>query len=804
MFRYEKVQECVRNYTEEMLKENDIDKDGADAAYVCSVTRLGRSNVSKELNALWRNGQLIKFQGRPVFFLDYLTIKKEYPSQYIPLLIPYGSKISDYLKADQSKEKTDPIKKDPLDNIIGYRDGTLSRIVDDVVAAVSYKGKSIPVLIEGDHGTRKRNFVTSIFDYARLNGLKSEDSRLLFINCQEYAEAEDRFLVRILGNEEEKGAFELANKGLIYFQNIHYLSYACIAPIMDAITFGYYYKVGEIRRRKLEVSIVASVNETTDEEKMRYLHSNFPMIARIPAFDRRNIFERIETLLHMFTIEAQSLNLNILINKSILSLFLQYHYDENDRQIHNYIRFTCANAYNRQRTSLENTLHIEVDNLPLDLLSGHYDKINDSSYLSSLDLFAKNYILCERNGSCECLDFYRRIQKAALNKNLDDFIGQFCLNEENSQDLSGFAKDIIETLHSCDQAHYQYLRSSVSDEVRLAFLKEIYSEAYYQSLSDNDRALYGAMTVVSHRLRSFDPEDHIVEATHFEDKEHQTAAAICERLHLSDTKLLDFIAIFLQCALKQLDRKNIAILLAAKGDSIASQYKKLCLAYAENKDVKIDAIDYRDDIQYNDILELIGTASARFNSHAGVVLLVDSYPLNDIEPFIKENYEVRCKVISPLSYESLVHAIDCASVSSTLEDFIDQYGTSKVRIQSDPAKEDFLKEFTQQVLSRTLTHINPDKAVEVLLLSLDEILDELSIIKTRDILVKYLSHGAHMLERVIKKQPLDYYQLKKFTNRNHNLMDIIAKSLSAAENLFDLSVPSSEIAYLAEIFLEGI
>ena len=60
-----------------------------------------------------------------------------------------------------------------------------------------------------------------------------------------------------------------------------------------------------------------------------------------------------------------------------------------------------------------------------------------------------------------------------------------------------------------------------------------------------------------------------------------------------------------------------------------------------------------------------------------------------------------------------------------------------------------------------------------------------------------------MLERVIKKQPLDYYQLKRFTNQNHNLMDIIAKSLTPAENMFDLSVPSSEIAYLAEIFLEG-
>ena len=59
-------------------------------------------------------------------------------------------------------------------------------------------------------------------------------------------------------------------------------------------------------------------------------------------------------------------------------------------------------------------------------------------------------------------------------------------------------------------------------------------------------------------------------------------------------------------------------------------------------------------------------------------------------------------------------------------------------------------------------------------------------------------------ERIIKNNPLQYYQLKQFTNNNHNLMDVIAESLVGAENTFDIHIPSSEIAYLAEIFLEGL
>ena len=117
---------------------------------------------------------------------------------------------------------------------------------------------------------------------------------------------------------------------------------------------------------------------------------------------------------------------------------------------------------------------------------------------------------------------------------------------------------------------------------------------------------------------------------------------------------------------------------------------------------------------------------------------------------------------------------------------------------------DFIQRLINDAFNKTATHINPTKAVNVLLESLDTITDELKINKSKEIIVKYLSHGVHMLERIIKNNPLQYYQLKQFTNNNHNLMDVIAESLVGAENTFDIHIPSSEIAYLAEIFLEGL
>ena len=805
MSRSEIVYNCVHKHTMNLLSNGEIDGEGIDAESIAYETKIDRANVSRELNQLWKDGKLIKFQGRPVFFLDYVSIKEEYPYQYIPVLISQDHKLSEYLK-DNYEEKPSVDNRDynPLKRIIGAIDGTLTNTVNNTIAAVSYKGKGIPVLIEGDRGTRKRNFVTAIFDYVKKNRLKDEDSKLIIIDCQEFVNNDDLFINKILGNSERKGAFEQANKGVIYFQKIHYLSPIALAPIMDAANFSYYFRVGEVRHRKLEVSIIASINDEVSEERRKHLHSAFPLIARLPCFRNRSIYEKIEMVLSLFMEEATSLQTNIVINNSILYMFLQYDYSENDRQLRNYIRFTCANALNKSMLSLNNTLHIDIEHLPLDLMSSKLNSKEEPAIMASLNLYQKDYILCEKDGRCDCFDFFKTIQKNYTGKNLDDFVSQFSLTQEKINPLSSFIQEVIETIGRCDDVHYHKLRSSVSENVRLTFLKEIYSNSNYQNIADHSRLLVGLMALVSDYLKT---QSAITLTESLVDKnsnEYQCASRISEKLEINNEAIVSFIASYLQYLLQVVNHNNISILLVAKGESIAKQYKQLTLDFAKEKNVTVEAIDYRSDLQYNDILEIIANTARTISNEAGVIILADSIALSDIGPFLINQYELRCKIIYPLSYDSLISAIDCAYESYSLDEFISRYSQHRQVIENEKIHEEFLDYFTDQVLSKTLTHINPHKAVEVLLVSLDEILEELKISKSREIIVKYLSHGVHMLERVIKKEPLNYHHLKKFSNEHHNLMDIIAKSLTAAQNTFDLIVPSSEIAYLSEIFLEGV
>ena len=802
MLRIDKIYECVKEYTEKLLENGLIDNNGADADYVCEKLNMDRSNVSRELNQLWKDGKLIKLQGRPVLFMDYITLKKNYPAQYIPLLIPYGKVVSSYLN-ENTPIIIDNKSENPLDKIVGSINGSLSGIVDDIISSISYKTRSLPVLIKGEKGLRKRSFVNAIYEYSKIKGIKADDSRLIVINCQEYQDSDEGFLKRIFGYEEEKGVFELANKGIVFLQNIHYLPFSSITSVTDALIFGNYSRVGGNRKRKLEASLIASVNESVSNKQLEFYNGVFPLIVELPSFDNRNIYEKIETVLSIFTDEAVSLNLGIIISKSILSIFLQHHYEENERQLVNYIRITCASALRHQNSELEKVIRIDFDNLPLDLLSYRRDFNDDAYVISALDLYEKDYMLCESNGRCESFDFFRTIQDKYNEKNLTDFSNQFFLDDKRIANIDSYLNESIETVLYCDEAHYHKLRSTVSNSVRLVFLKEIFSNPYYSKIVDNNRILYAMMATISdYQLKKTKLTP--IQLLNEETEEFNSARKICNQLQIDDDGVVLYIASYLKKAMNYLDHTKAGIIIVSKGESIASQYKDLCMKYASDNNIRIDAIDYRDALQYNDVMELLYNKVSYIGNESGAIIITDSIPLTNIENNIKEKTGVRCKIISPLSYNVIIRCIDELSKSVSLDEININFKNISYNDKDNESEEDFIKHFTQEILSGTLTHINPEKAVDVLQKSLDEILDKLKIIKTRNITVKYLSHGVHMLERIIKHQPLNYYQLNKFSAENHNLMDIIAKSLSEAESVFDLMVPSCEIAYLAEIFLEGV
>lgn len=111
---------------------------------------------------------------------------------------------------------------------------------------------------------------------------------------------------------------------------------------------------------------------------------------------------------------------------------------------------------------------------------------------------------------------------------------------------------------------------------------------------------------------------------------------------------------------------------------------------------------------------------------------------------------------------------------------------------------------TNEFLQPSLTFLYASKAVDALMLSLSGILEDLHLPYTNELATKFLCHSVNMLERVIRTDPLPYPKVNSFIRSNLNVYQTIEKNLQNVNELYGISIPKEEIAYITEILLEPL
>lgn len=694
--RKERIYHCVQTYTKEMLDSRLLDKNGIDALSIALDLKLDRANVSRELNSLWNAGKVIKIQGRPTLYVDYATIEAKYPNHYIPLSISSDSSLSDFIQESKKEvHKELPFHKTPLDSIIGVS-GSLKEKTAQAIAAISYPPHGLPVLLIGNSGVGKREFAESLYHYCLENHILQESAQFIIVNCQDYAHSDERFMLQLLGHKKSnslntrssKGLIDSTNKGIIYFDGLHKLPSKSIDLIVDILKNDSYTRIGDNHSRPLDTTVMASVRSATEPDIMDNIGLSFPVKIPFPDFNKRTPQEKLETILYLFTRESFSIQRNIKLDKSILTVFAMSQYLKNKSQLRGEIQSACSKAFSDPHNKNTYFITITFEHLSDLLLSATpFTSDNSNYFIQVLSLYKDNIIICEANGHCDALDYYKNLQ---------------------------------------------------------------------HSSSDSQPAL------------SDSPKNHsdLFEAS----GEHLNA--------------------------------TLSLLVVCHGQHTASDMLHYTEKMAEESDVLMEAINYTEALSINSLLDCMSNAVERLNRGSGVLVLADIEPIIGMEASLRKRSQVPCRILPSITLKFLMDTILKCSKGASLNQFIPQI-TAPKPVQKEMTQEEFINHLVNDILSRTLLYVNPKKATDTLMYSLNIILDSLEREYTQEIAVKYLSHGVHMIERIIRNIPLPYYQIKQFTNVNHQLMDLVAQSLSIVSDTFAISIPSSEIAYLAEIFLHS-
>ncbi len=825
MSRKERIYRVIKQHTEQLIRTRRLANNGIDALEVSQALGLNRANVSKELNNLWHEGRLVKIQGKPVLFVDYYGLVNAFPDRFIPLSISKNDTLTSYTENINELKDFHEKNNAELDitTIIGS-DGSLREAFSKAKAAIAYPPYGLHMLIVGNPGTGRKDFINHIHRYAVKNGLKPEDSRLITINCQSYAFSPQLLFPQLFGctkfasdiDKPIKGMIEKSGGGVIYFDGIHNLPSEYVDVILDAIDKSSYSRIGENTQRPLNATIAMSISQTQDGKLASHLQSHIPVTVNIPDIDSRGIYEKILIVLEAFSKEAQNIQQAIHVHKDIILCYTTMNYRENRTQLSNEIKLACSRALLDAINNNSRIVTLGYQHLSESILISHESgsEIKERA-LETLSIIPNDYILFNADSSSAAITYLKNPPRHFSNVINAIYTDKLDIIAEKNENMPEYINDMISACITCSKSQLITFQERIPDFITKTVIDQLGSNPEFRQLLKYRQILSGLLLYLSRIIEknnslvsdssSYSPplSRNGSECRGIEEK-------IMENLYSKyglqySDRDIEFVSAYISSANDYVSNLKVSIMVVCHGEATASDMVRYTKKYAD-PELKIAGIDFPSNMNMKVLLENVLLKAKEIHQGAGILVLADMEPLISIAEYIFENTGIESRAIYPVTLDSLRDFADKCMKGTSLYMFSSAYkiGMDKSS-QEEPAKYNkFIDRFVKDVLSGTLIFINPQKAIDTLMDVLKNILEELKISYSNEIAVKFLSHCAHMLERVIRNEPLTYIKLKQFTNENYRLMSTIEKYLSYAANTFGVAIPSSEIAFITEIFVNYI
>jgi transcriptional regulatory protein LevR len=267
---------------------------------------------------------------------------------------------------------------------------------------------------------------------------------------------------------------------------------------------------------------------------------------------------------------------------------------------------------------------------------------------------------------------------------------------------------------------------------------------------------------------------------------------------LSDTAVCCLVACLNHGQLQH-RKENIPIMLVCHGHDVAVN-----LATYVNQSLErqvVHGLNYQDGIGLGALLQQSEDLAQQIDQGNGVLLMVDMPPLTELHEHISRSTGIQCESISGFSLPLLLSVGQrIVSEDVSLEELAND-ARSMLSGSVSQQKTSIQDRIYNEILSPALTFLNPQKAVDVLSITLTAILQQLHLPQSTEITTKFIIHCSHMLERLILGEALRYDRLKAFVNQNAVLMNELERQMEYPSEVFGVSIPASELAYVAEIFL---
>lgn len=818
--RQERVLEIVQQNTLQMLDKPASEAEWIHAGTIAQILNMDRSNVARELNSLYRDGRLIKVQGKPTLYICRTTLARRYPGVFFPSTIPKGSNLQEYT-TPREQEPIQPVPGEltELESQIGV-DGSMKSAVLYAKAAVMYPGHGLHTLITGSVGVGKGQFVQKMYNHAVSKGALSPDAPFVTVNCREHNSSPRLLMNQIFGysrdaapkgEKSRRGLIERAAGGILCLNGIEKLPADVQDVLITLLEKNIYTRIGEASvNRYANVMVIGISTESPDTPSMLSLSQRFPVQIQIPDLKNRSIGELTEILIDTFQKEASATGLNFRISKEVFSCFLKATYPGNLGELSSAVRTTCSLVYLEYASTLPRPKIMEISFrhlLPDVLRTIREDAQRDQQIRELFDKHDFSYILFSPGGfstdhlaGAHFLDLLHGNAKSGQDEILlpapltiaTEYLRYFLgKNAQNYVDHFSVLQDIF------PEELLSIVRQTLTHHSQFTYLLNQPNDLY-QLTSCLHGSIQGQLSSIPNASRLVQSLGTICES------EMDVAQALQRQLQERMGKQLSDAAICCIVACLNMTRRRnmtggIPVMLVCHGRDIATNmadYVNTALGTTV-----VYGLCYQESMGFDELLEQVTRLSNEIDKGRGILLMVDMSPLTELHEHILQATGIYTETVTNVSLPLLLSVCRRSMQEEVTLHTLAEDAQAATAGTVSRKETSFLDRTINEVLAPFLTFLNPQKTVDVLSTTLTEILRALRLVWSTEIAIKFIFHCSHMLERLIQGDSLRYDRLKVFVNQNAELMNELERQMQYPSEVFGVSIPASELAYVAEIFL---
>lgn len=417
---------------------------------------ISRNLASQYLNELFYEGKLIKIGAHPTCFLARSELEND------GFASVYDNAEDLWNQADQLQEK-----RSVFSDLIGGN-GSLHYAIEQCKAAMNYPGSGLAVLLHGPTGSGKSLLAAKLYDYCVQHRLIGSEGRLITVNCAEYSDNPDFFLTSLFGytkgaytgaEKDSEGLLALADKGMLFLDEIHSLTPECQEKLFLFMDKGVYHRVGDNQKWLASTArFVFATTENPDQALLKTLFRRIPIVIQIPALKERPLTEKRELIRYILETEQTKFKMPVRISESAYRLLEQHEFRHNIGELKNDIQVGMAGAYMKAIKNASPTLDLHISDLPSGLVRNPLrNPLMDQGSVSRL--LPLGELLPRGGGESRYLLFYQaamqnyeRFQKHELS--LDTFLATTTLQLEqyvdflffNNENFSSPQEEIVQSL----------------------------------------------------------------------------------------------------------------------------------------------------------------------------------------------------------------------------------------------------------------------------------------------------------------------------------------------------------------------